>query len=420
MNKTIKFLALCFFLSTLFSACKDDTNNESKDPYFEVAKKELSLNFISDYDFRYITVKTNRDFTATSSESWCTVTVIDDKVDNLKIVVQGNQGFENRTAQITVSSAGFDNIVVTVTQGSDLVLTVKESEIFVDEKASEFSLEITVNFPIVFELPDWIHEKSGNPTNDGKTWTFVTSQMAPGERSGMVVVKSEDVSLGKRVNIPVLQKINVSKIGLWLFDDPQDITKATIGKPLVYETRLGLPYASVDGPSVNNKAVRLPARCHFFADHGMLPKAGETFISEYTVFFEFKVPAYTFLGEGVVYYPFLKTRINDPSVDADVLLRGTDRAIGIGSTGYGGTVNAEEWHRLYLTFKTGEIRYYLNGTRIVNSTSTDARFRIHLDGVLFCTNAAQKYEYDEWEVAEIGLWNGALTEEQITEIENNR
>ena len=420
MNKVFKIFAICFLLTNVLFSCNEEKNDELSEPYFEVASKELTLNFVAEYDFRYITVKTNKDFTATSSQTWCTVTVVEDKVDNLKIVVQANGEFGDRTAEIVVTSQGFDNIIISINQNRVPVLTVKETEAFVDERDFEFSLEITANILVAFELPDWIQEKTGNPASDGKTWTFVTSRMAPGERSGMMVVKSEDVALGKRVNIPVVQRINVSRVGLWLFDDPQDMLRATIGKPLVFETREGYPYASVEGPSPTNKAIRLPRRCHLFADHEMLPKTGENFISEYTIFFEFKVPTFTIPGIATSYYPFFKTRINESATDGDVLLRGSDRAIGIGATGYGGAVVADTWNRLYLSYKPGEIRYYMNGVRIINSTSTDARFRINLEGVLFCTNAAQKYEYNEWDIAEIALWNGALTEEKIAELENSR
>jgi len=343
-------------------------------------------------------------------------------------------------AKVTITIDGFDDIVITANQSYVIVLNVTETDISVDETDDEFSLEVTSNVDYVFELPHWIQVKDEQPSGAGKTtWTFTPARMAPGERSGTIVVVSEPAALGYRVEVPVFQKINVTKIGSWLFEDPTDLTKATIGKDLIHQQRniptnpapnawfgvqAGDPpsaISSVDGPSESNKAVRLPVHNWFLAEHGMIPKEGETFISEYTIFFEFKVPIQS-ASSPQTYYPFFKTRITQPgqsggSVDAEVLLRGSDRAIGIGATGYGGSVTDGQWYRLYLTYKPGDIKYYLNGVRIISSTSADARFRINLNGVFFSTSSAEKTEYTVWDIAEISMWNGALTEQQVLDLE---
>ena len=415
MDKLARILTFCL-IASLFIACEEDEQTtEPLAPYFGVAGNELIKEFVGESDTKYVTVSTNREFKAVSSDpTWCNVEIIDDKTDNLKITVSDNEKPKRRTAEITVSSSGFDNIVISVVQNWSATITTDKSYVLLTNKHLEFSLKIRSNIDYELELPSWISEKSSQA--DG-THIFTFTPISPGERSDNIIIKAKDEGSNVRVAVPVVHRERIKKIGSWLFDDPTNLVKATVGKDLqiVRNTAYNpdAQFLSVEGPSSTNKAVRIPVNCHFLADHGMVPKEGENYISEYTLFFEFKIPA---VGR---FYTFFQTNLNNND-DGEIFVRSAvPPTIGVGATGYagGGLIKANEWHRLYLSFKPGDVKFFLGGEQFHSSTTNQARFRLDLTGVILCGGPWTKKDDNEFDIGEISIWNGALTIDDVKELE---
>ena len=112
MNK-FKFLAVVICMGLVFS-CKKD---EAVVPFLEIDPSQLTQNFNKEEGVKYVTVKANQAFAATSSnDKWCTAEIVPNKTeDNLKISVKANTE-DARTAQITVISTGITGIKITVNQ----------------------------------------------------------------------------------------------------------------------------------------------------------------------------------------------------------------------------------------------------------------------------------------------------------------
>jgi hypothetical protein len=112
-------------LAALLFACGDDDKKEEA-PYFGVEAKFLTQSFGPAADTKYVTVKTNQAFTATSSASWCkTERLSAETEENLKISVEALDGVTPRTATVTVACEGFTSAVITVNQsGVQATLTV--------------------------------------------------------------------------------------------------------------------------------------------------------------------------------------------------------------------------------------------------------------------------------------------------------
>ena len=413
MDKIIKVFILCFFAGILFACSDDDTVKVSTDPYFGVAGESLTQTFTGDKETRYVTVNTNQPFTVTSSDpSWCTVEIVDDKVDNLKITINKNGQASERTARITVSATGFDDVVIHVTQAWTPSISADKPYLLLNNENLEFTLKITSNVDYEMELPDWVMKKGSQP--DG-TYSFELNAISPGERMGNIIIKAKDENFTTKVTVPVIHRERIKKIASWLFDDPSDLTKPTVGKALEMVRNVAYnpdaQFTSVNGPTVSNKAVRIPLNCHFVADHGIIPKEGENNISEYTLFFEFKIPA---IGR---FYSFFQTALNNEG-DGEIFIRSTDPAtIGVGPTGYAGDVKPGKWYRLYLSFKPGDVKFFMNGELFHTSTTADTRFRLDSAGVILCGGPWAKKDDNEFDVAEISIWNGALTEQDMKELE---
>jgi|GEM_PF-2330626 len=418
MNNIMNILTKLLFLSSLVGllfSCGDDKVVEDATPFFGVVGNELEQAFTGESETRYVTVNTNREFSVTSSEpSWCAVEIVEDKVDNLKITVADNGEVNVRTARITVSSAGFDNVVINVTQGWKASLTTDKSYVLLTNDNLTFTLKVTGNVDYELELPDWITEKEKQANG---THLFEYTPISPGERLGNIVVQSTGEDSEVKVTVPVIQREQIKKVGSWLFDDPANLTKATVGKVLemVRNTSYNpnAQFLPVDGPAVDNKAVRIPVNCHFLADHGMIPKKGQNYVAEYTLFFEFKIPV---VGR---FYSFFQTELAN-TADAEIFVRSAiPPTIGVGATGYagGGLIEAGKWHRLYLSFKPGDVKFFIDGEQFLSSTTSDARFRMSTAGVILCGGTWTKKDDNEFDIAEISIWNGALTLDNVKELE---
>jgi hypothetical protein len=151
-----------------------------------------------------------------------------------------------------------------------------------------------------------------------------------------------------------------ARTGWWKFDDATDMQKAEVGNALVATGNI----TSVDGPAAGNLAVEVPLGAYFAMNHGIAPNGGGTLVNEYSIMWDFSVPA---LGE---WYSFLETSAIT-SDDADLFIAKTansgiarlPNSIGTGSLLYtANIVSADTWYRMLLTIKNGDFaRLYING-----------------------------------------------------------
>ena len=162
MCKYFKFLVVCFFasaISAIMFSCKEDPIEEA--PVFEVAASDKTQNFTSSADSRTVAVNTNRVYTPTSSQTWCTA--IRAEGNSVRISVSENTGEQSRTATVTLASDGLTSITITVNQtGTDPVLAVEESDLIQEFTAAANSRGIAV-----------LANREFSVTNDpDKTWCF--------------------------------------------------------------------------------------------------------------------------------------------------------------------------------------------------------------------------------------------------------
>ena len=76
-------------------------------PVWGIPEESLIQHFTMDGDIRTIAVPTVREYTATSSQTWCAVTITD---DGLEITVTPNDG-EKRTSLVTLGAEGLSDIL---------------------------------------------------------------------------------------------------------------------------------------------------------------------------------------------------------------------------------------------------------------------------------------------------------------------
>ena len=217
-----------------------------------------------------------------------------------------------------------------------------------------------------------------------------------------------DIFYAKKTETQVEVITLPEKKGSWLFDDPADLTKATTGANLI---AVGTGIASVGGPNASNRAVRIPLGSYFIADHGILPTAGMSGVSEYTFMFDIKLPN---IGDG---YRALFNTTKDNSDDADTYINNSGQ-IGLGSItgGYSNTaLTANQWHRVVITVHLGSsgVNYYLNGDLILSSNTENSRFILDEIVLLFADCDGSDWELD---VAEVAIWDIVLDAQQVKKL----
>ncbi|MDR1865779.1 MAG: endonuclease/exonuclease/phosphatase family protein [Bacteroidales bacterium] len=204
---------LVYFSLIILLACScKESSGEIK--HLEVSADEMV--FWPEASSKTVSVSGSSAFTATLAEfsdpSWCTVEIIPDKAGNLKVSVTDNEQIrQERNTRIVVGAEGADNKFITVRQtGAEPALSVKETQIVVNENVRlTFSLEITSNIPVSFDLPEWITLASGNPQTTGRQICFfemVPLAAAEPERTGSITVRAQDhAAFDNSVTVPVRQ-----------------------------------------------------------------------------------------------------------------------------------------------------------------------------------------------------------------------
>lgn len=209
------------------------------------------------------------------------------------------------------------------------------------------------------------------------------------------------------ITTTVSSEIPVRK-GWWKFDDSADMMKATIGKPLTpYGTEA---HISSLGPVEGNLAIIDPQGSALVMNHEIGANGGGTLTNEYSLQIDFMVAA-----PIPSYVSFFQTGpMNDADGDLFIKANGT---IGLTALGWSTkTIEADVWYRLVVSAKCGEYyRVYVNGELFVE------KLGIAVDSRHALKELPHIFGDDDGEdpaiiCAELGVWNMALTEEQVVEL----
>lgn len=147
--------------------------------------------------------------------------------------------------------------------------------------------------------------------------------------------------------------------GYWSFQDPKNLTKATVGNNLT----LSGTHASVAGAD-GDTAVRIGLGSYYRYSHNIAPNGGGDSVNQYTLMLHFRVLNFN------RWHTFYQTDTSNKN-DGECFIRpntGTNPGgIGTATTGYTTTpINAAQWYRLVVSVNLNHFyRFYLNGKLIL-------------------------------------------------------
>lgn len=195
--------------------------------------------------------------------------------------------------------------------------------------------------------------------------------------------------------------------GWWKFDDASNLLKAEPG----FGTDLQLvgTHETINGPGAGNGAVKIGVGSHYKMFHGIAPNGGGKFVNEFSIQFDFSVPA---IDGWRCFFQLTPANSND----GDCFIN-TAGNIGTAATGYAQyAVKANEWYRFTVSVKNGvQFNTYIDGQLLRNGTiqSVDGRFSLDSLLLVFADNDGEDKEIN---CAELAIWDHALTANEIASL----
>ncbi len=204
-----------------------------------------------------------------------------------------------------------------------------------------------------------------------------------------------------------LQATVPTRVGWWKFDDPANLRKAEPGYGIDL-TLVGTQSAET-GPEAGNGATRIGVGSYYKMQHQIPANGGGTFVNEYTLQYDFKVPD---IG---VWHSFFQTAVSNNN-DGDFFINPSGN-IGVAAVGYSAfSINPNEWYRLVISVKNGNhFTCYLDGQLLMIGNIQDVDGRFSLESLLLIF-ADDDGEDSGIYCSELALWDQALTTEQVSEL----
>jgi hypothetical protein len=194
-------------------------------------------------------------------------------------------------------------------------------------------------------------------------------------------------------------------VGHWEFDDPANLTKATIGANLI----LSGGHTAVEGPAVQDGAVNIGIGSNYIVPHGIDPNGGGSRVNEFSLVMDIKIPDY---GKWYCIYQSDLTNTDDGEWFIN-----TSGYMGVGQTGYTpDKINPGEWYRIAISVKNGtQYNYYYDGYLLLNGAAgdIDGRFSLNTAFILFGDENGEDAALD---VADVKLYSRALSDQEIADL----
>jgi hypothetical protein len=230
-------------------------------------------------------------------------------------------------------------------------------------------------------------------------WTVV-----PSSATGRVNTQTRTLSVFRRL----------FPSGLWLFDDPSSLFKASTGEDLIEESSGGNRITAAEGPSAGNSAIFVPEFSYLTCRHGVIPEPGETYVNKFTVLMNIKLSSFRW---------FSIADINTSNGNGEWFVSPEGE---LSINGYWGSASEnmkpDTWHRVIYSVNLNEsVRIYLDG-KLIKTISTgagwkDGDYALRPELYLFRDDDSWNDRNDAY-VSEIIVWGLTLNNMEVEYLEN--
>lgn len=209
----LKFLKYAFIAASALmataavSACDDDDNKVAPLPTeFKVSASQML--FLKGAGTETLYIESPAAPQVSADASWLTLTNPElngqsRRVYAVTVSAAANTEFDNRTAQITVTS-GAQTATVSVVQSNADGIAVVASTATAPAEGGEFTITVKSTSGYTVALPEWIHQKNARSLEE-TSLTFVAALNASGsERTGEIVF-THDIETALTAKVTVTQ-----------------------------------------------------------------------------------------------------------------------------------------------------------------------------------------------------------------------
>jgi hypothetical protein len=160
--------------------------------------------------------------------------------------------------------------------------------------------------------------------------------------------------------------VSESLAGLWQFDNPGDLTAATVGKDLI---PVGFGQNAVTGVNGADGAVAVDVGTYYQCDHGIAANGGGEYVNEYSLLFDVMYPPES-AGQWRAFYQTGYETYND----SDFFINASE-AWGVGDLGYTNNATVGQWY-------SSDSTWYRVVLRVNLDLAGEAYFEMYIDGEL--------------------------------------
>ena len=197
MNRLVHLAILCCIIG-LVSSCE-------KDPFLSL-KSPNTITFSEQGGTQIVSFTTNRDWTVSSSESWCLVSpssgLKSEGELSFSVACAPNTTFDSRSATVTIRAEGLMESMM-VTQDTNTGILIDKSTYDLDNTAHviEIGIRATVEYSVVIEdcAKSWLSISKTKALSSDKLELSVAANDSYDEREGRVIVKQNGGDLSQTI-----------------------------------------------------------------------------------------------------------------------------------------------------------------------------------------------------------------------------
>ena len=198
MKRFLNILGIVLALSIVATSCE-------KAPFLTLSTPK-TINFTDQGGTQSITFTANRDWSVSSSDSWCKVSpssgIKADGIITVTLTCEPNTTYNPRSATLTIRVEELSE-TITVTQDTNLGLLVSPTSYDLTNAAQSIEVEVRANVKYAVEIDaackDWITQTGTKALSTEKITFSIAANESYDNREGKITIKQTDGSLSETI-----------------------------------------------------------------------------------------------------------------------------------------------------------------------------------------------------------------------------